>query len=131
MSSYGEVLATFKRTEDSATVYLVMQDTKLAEALSVWPNVPITYLSSQDCVEDVPTKQWAWLWKHCKVDLVTFSLILGVSPEQAKAMAARLIGLRLVYPDGQVQSYCRQFLSTLVMERIDKARKLSNRAKKE
>ena len=120
---FNEVINTFKKCEDAASVYVLLEDKKLALALSAWPNVPIKFTGLGVCASFDPVEQWEWLWKRSKVDLVTFALILGCSPEQAKDVAARLIGLHLVYPDSSVNNFARQYLNALVAERLSKASK--------
>ena len=117
----GEIISEFKQRENASGIFILTEDKKLAEALSIWPNVPVTFDGLKDCDDTDPVKQWAFMWQHAKVDLVTFALILGVTPEAAKTMAARLIGLHMVYPNGDIHRFAQQYLGMLTMSRVNKA----------
>lgn len=129
--SFGEILSEFKRNEVPEATYPLLEDRGLCNALVSWKSVPIEYKSPGECEETTDQKKWEWLWRKTKTDQNAFAVISGLKPQDAGRMLARLIGLRLIYPDGTINSFAKQFLSSEIVRRISATRALTKKVKKD
>ena len=123
MASFGEVLSEFKRAESPESIFPLLEDTSLCNALMAWKSVRVTYKTPHDCEEDIELLKWEWLWSQVEVDQGDFGVVAGCKGQVAPGMIARLRGLRLIYPDGSINNFAKQYLSSLIMQKIQGKKK--------
>jgi len=123
MLSYGEVLNYFKRQEEDNVGALVplIEDSSLRHGLVAWKGTPVKIVGVRECDEKTNDREkWEWLWEDVEIDEQKFTILSGGKIQGAKSLLARLIGLRLVYPDGTVNRLANQYLRAIIMEKIEK-----------
>lgn len=120
MSSFGEILQNFKENEDAENLVPLMEDQSLRNGLVAWKSVSIKYTNTEQCPYDEETSKWNWLWKQIEYDSNTFGTVSGVKAQNVSALITRLIGLRLIYPDGTVNVLARKYLQAMIMDKISK-----------
>jgi hypothetical protein len=123
MASFGEVLAEFKRAEAPESIFPLLEDTPLCNALMAWKSVRVAYKTPHDCEETTDLLKWEWLWSQVEWDLGDFGIVAGCKGQDAPGMIARLRGLRLIYPDGSINNFSKQYLSSLIMQKIQGKKK--------
>jgi hypothetical protein len=123
MSSFGEVLAEFKRLETPESVFPLLEDKALCDALMAWRSVKVTYKTASDCGETVEQAKWDWLWNQVEYEQKDFSVVAGCKAQEAPGMLTRLRGLRLIYPDGSINNFARQYLGSLIIQKIQGKKK--------
>jgi hypothetical protein len=117
MSSFGEILADFKKSEEPDSIVPLIDGPSLRNGLVAWKSVAITYKAAEECPY---TAKWNWLWTRVEYDTTRFGVIAGVRVQDASVLLQRLIGLRLVYPDGTIHKFGKQYLQSLIFDKLKK-----------
>lgn len=120
MSSFGEILQKFKESEDAENLVPLIEDQSLRNGLVAWKSVTIRYKTGTDCNCKDETSQWNWMWQQIEYDSDTFAAVSGVKTQDVSSLITRLIGLRLIYPDGTVNVLARKYLQAMIMDKINK-----------
>lgn len=120
MASFGEVLKEFKEMEADCVenVSPLVDDISLRNALVAWKSVTIQYKKPAECPHKDETSRWNWMWQQIEYDQSTFSTVSGAKPAEVVNLITRLIGLRLVYPDGGINNLARQYLQAIIMAKL-------------
>ena len=120
MSSFGEVLAHFKKSEEPENIVPLIEDAALRNGLVAWKSVTIKNKPAEDCKFKDETSKWNWLWSRVEYDPKHFGVVAGCKAQEAVNLLTRLIGLRLIYPDGTVNNYAKQYLQSIIMAKVGK-----------
>ena len=128
MSSFGEILGRFKKNEKPECIIPLCNDSKLKDALVAWMSVKIEYVDMQDCDLKDEQAQWHWMWSRVKYDQNQFGIVAGLKRHEISDFVTRLIGLKLVYPDGTINALASSFLQAEIMAKIGKAKKTPPKA---
>jgi hypothetical protein len=121
MASFGEVLADFKSNEEAENIVSIIDNDELQNGMIAWKSVQIRYKTASDCQEKDGTARWDWLWKQIEYDAMGYGIVAGVKATDVGKLLARLNGLRLIYPDGTINTFARQYLQTIIMSKIRQA----------
>lgn len=116
--TFGEILAETKKNEDPENIVPLIEDERLRNAVVAWKSVTISFKSNQDCPLTGEVAQWNWLWSQIEYDQQTFGVVAGLKPQDVEPVLTRLIGLRLVYPDGTINTFAKQYLQAIIMSRL-------------
>jgi hypothetical protein len=118
VSSFGEVLDKFKKNEEAENLMPLVEDAALRNGLVAWKSVVIRYKEATDCTFKDETSQWNWLWSQVEYDAAYFGVVAGVKTQEAQSLLNRLMGLRLIYPDGSINHYAKQYLQSIIMAKL-------------
>ena len=118
MASFGEVLNEFKENEQAENIAPLVDDLVLRQAIMAWPSIRIEYKPLSNCPYEDEGERWRWMWEQVVYDTKGFGVVAGVAPHQAAQVAQRLVGLRLVYPDGSIHLLARQYLRAIIMAKL-------------
>lgn len=121
MSSFGEVLAAFKANEEAENIVAIIEDEELQNGMIAWKSVRIRYRAASDCSVQSPVERWEWLWGQIEYDVNSFGVVAGAKAQDVGRLLNRLKGLRLIYPDGTINTLARQYLQTIIMSKIRQA----------
>ena len=117
--SFGEVLSEFKSNQPVDTIAPLTEDSELRNALVAWKSVEICYTDSEPCPDSMSDVQkWNWMWSKVQFDMSMFATVSGCKKHEASDLFQRLKGLRLIYPDGSVNSNAEQFIQALVVSKL-------------
>jgi len=58
------------------------------------------------------------MWSRINYDSNGFGLVAGVKAQDTTILLQRLIGLRLIYPDGTINKFASQYLQSLIMSKL-------------
>jgi hypothetical protein len=115
---YLEKLAWFKQNEKPEAVLLVADNPERIKLVIAWTNLSIgradklTELKSES-ENDI----WEWLWENTDYSRAELKEKSGISYEIALENLMRpLIGNRVIYPDGTVNSYVQRYLREQVVK---------------
>ncbi|MHB8104755.1 MAG: hypothetical protein ACYDG5_04365 [Dehalococcoidales bacterium] len=115
---YTEKLTWFKQNEKPETVLLVADNPERIKLVIAWTNLSIgcadklTELRSES-ENDI----WEWLWENTDYSRAELKEKSGISYEIAlENMMRPLIGNRVIYPDGTVNSYVQRYLREQVVK---------------
>jgi hypothetical protein len=121
--NFEEVLKKFKDSESPECIVPLLDDNKLRMALVAWQMVKVTRKPSTECSTTDISEMWAWLWEQISYDEQSYAIIAGAPIHEIYNTFLRLKGMRLVYPDGTICLYAKQFLQGLIMARLPKRSK--------
>jgi len=117
--SYGEVLSHFKEMKNIEKVVSLIGDKNLINALLAWKSVTITYKETGlFCDSPSENEQWEWLWKNVKFDLQKFTIVAGLKVQDGTFFFERLKGLKLIYPDGTIDPFASQYLTSVIVKTL-------------
>jgi len=122
VSSFGEVLAAFKANEEAENIVAIIEDEELQNGMIAWKSVRIKYHAASECdIQQSPVERWEWLWNQIEYDANSFGVVAGAKAQDIGRLLSRLRGLRLIYPDGTINTLARQYLQTIIMSKIRQA----------
>jgi hypothetical protein len=129
MSSWDEVLAEFKADEAPESIVPLIEDERLRNAVVAWKSVTVQRTGKDNCEIQGDVARWNWLWTQVQYDQETFGTVAGLKPQDVKPVMTRLMGLRMIYPDGSINNFAKQFLQAIIMQRLQ-GKKAPGRPKK-
>ena len=121
MSSFGEILSEIKGSEEAENIVAIIDNNELQNGMIAWKSVQIRYKPASDCQEKDTVARWNWMWRQIEYDANGFGVVAGVKAQDIGNLLSRLIGLRLIYPDGTVNKLASQFLQGIIFSKIGKA----------
>ncbi len=125
---YTEHVAWFKENEKPEGVLVVGDDPDLIKIVVAWTNTavrPAKKLSKlrgergNDC--------WEWLWKNTDYSFQELTAKSGVSTRDFGPKLESLIGNRILYPDGTINSFVQRYLREKVLKLFDAKPKRSSK----
>ena len=123
MSSFGEVLESFKRSEEPENLVPLIEDADLRNGVVAWKSVTLKNKPAEDCKYKDDASKWNGMWSRVEFEPTTFGVVAGVKPADTERLLKRLIGLRLIYPDGTIHTYASQYLQSIIMARLPRPKK--------
>lgn len=117
--TFGEVLKEFKNSEDVENIIPVMNNLELQSSIIAWKSVKVNYVKNETCGFSDPNDKWAWLWTQVEYDMTQFAVVAGLKPQDAGRVLLRLIGLRLVYPDGTINHSAKIYMQSLFRANLE------------
>ena len=120
MASFGEILAGFKSraANEPENLAPLIDDQMLVNGMIAWKSVSIRFREQKDCCLKSDSEQWEWLWQNVDYDTNTFGIVAGVRQQDVIPLFVRLKGLRLIYPDGTINSLACQYLQGLILGKL-------------
>ena len=116
---FNEKLAYFKQNEKPETVLLVSGDLDRIRIIVAWTNMQIRRVEKlTELKSESENDVWEWLWEN--VDYSKEMLVAKVGTTlSVSALEIRLkplIGNRILYPDGTVNSFVQRYLREQVVK---------------
>lgn len=116
---YTEKLNWFKRNEKPEAVLLVADNPDLVKIIVAWTSLDIKRAGklaelSGDSERDV----WDWLWQNTLFSLAELKEKAGIPLADwvVEKKMKPLIGNRIIYPDGTINSYVQRYLRERVVK---------------
>jgi hypothetical protein len=113
-------LRSFKERENPEAVLVVADDPELTKIVVAWTSLDVRPV---DELTDLPGESehetWDWLWantRYCLDDLIERS---GLTASLIERKLKPLIGNRVLYPDGTVNSFVQRYLRERVLRLFD------------
>ena len=123
--NFNDVLKYFKAKEEESVESIIplIEDSALRSAIVAWKSLTFKNKKKEDCQYDDDYSRWNWLWKDVEYNVEYFGNVAGVKDQkEAEKLVVRLIGLRLVYPDGSINRMAQQYLTSMILSKIGKAK---------
>lgn len=116
---FVEKLAWFKQNEKPETVLIVADNRELIKIIVAWSNIEVRTAGSLTIlVSNSENETWDWLWKNTGFSLAELKTKTGVSYSESvlEQKMKPLIGNRILYPDGTINSFVQRFLREQVVK---------------
>ena len=119
-SVWLEKLNELKDKEKPETVLLVAGNAQLTRIIVAWVNTCVSRrrrLSKRKGTDDETV--WRWLWQNVEYPREELISKSGVSEKTFDGKLATLIGSRVLYPDGTINSFVQRYLRKKVLKLLD------------
>jgi hypothetical protein len=125
---YVEKLAWFKQNEKPEAVLLVADNQERIRVIVAWGNLDVR------CVERITElsggsekEVWEWLWENAEYSKKELIEKIGIRLSEAalEGKMKHLIGNRILYPDGTVNSFVHHYLREQVLRLFESKSKRS------
>jgi hypothetical protein len=114
-----ERLTWFKQNEKPESVLVIANNHELIKIIIAWTNL---MTKSSDNLTDLNSnsenEKWEWLWINSKYSLTELKIKAGVpySESVLEQKMRPLIGNRILYPDGTINSFVQRYLRDQVVK---------------
>ena len=127
---FTEKLNWFKENEKPETVLVVGEDEPLTRIVLAWSNTAVQRADRlSPLTADSESDVWHWLWKNAQYSHEELMAKSVVYDRQFDAKLELLIGNRVLYPDGTMNSFVQRYLREKVLKLFDaKPRKAKQKA---
>lgn len=117
---YGEKLEYFKEKEQPEAVLLIADEPNLINIVITWTNITVTRAKKLSRLSgDSDSDVWEWLWKNTVYSREEVIAKSALSEQGFDRKMIPLIGNRVLYPDGTVNSFVQRYLRDRVMKLFD------------
>ena len=127
---YIEKLSWFKQNEKPETVLLIADNPERIRLVIAWTNIKVNPAGNMTEIKGESENEiWEWLWKNTlfsKKELIS-KIGISLSEFSLQIKILPLIGNRVIYPDGTVNSYVQRYLREQVVKLFDVKPKKSAR----
>src|SRR4030042_6781190 len=116
---FAEKLAYFKQNEKAEVVLLVADNPEFIKILVVWPILDVKWEENDSRLPgDSEREVWDWLWKNTRFSLVELKekADIPLADWVLEKKMRPLIGNRVIYPDGTINSYVQRYLKERVVK---------------
>lgn len=116
---YGEKLAWFKQTERPEAVLVVADDPGRIKIILAWTNMDTRRLEKPTQLRgESDNDSWRWLWQNTWYSLADLMEKAGISVSESvlEGRMKPLIGNRVLYPDGTINSFVQRYLREKVVK---------------
>jgi hypothetical protein len=127
---YFEKLNWFRRNEKPEVVLVIADNPELIRIVVSWANLDVRCCESlTDLSGESDSTIWEWLWENAIYSLKELKEKSGVVYAES-VLADRmkpLIGNRVLYPDGTVNSFVQRYLRERVLRLFEPTRPIKKR----
>jgi len=119
-TTFAETLAEFKSSENPEVVLLITDDPDLIRLCIAWTNTPVKAKAKQTVLKDDSTHgTWQWLWDNADHDRRVLIAKSGVNAHGFDGKMEVLVGNRILYPDGTINSFVQRYLRDRVLKSFE------------
>lgn len=119
---YAEKLAWFKQNEKPEVVLLLADKPELIDIIVAWTNLEVGRADRPTELKGESEHEvWEWLWRNARYSNTSLIEKLGISYSESglESKLKPLIGNRIIYPDGTVNSFVLRYLRDRVLKLFD------------
>jgi hypothetical protein len=108
-------LDEFKNEESPEQIMCLRDNPALQRVVAAWPYVRRKAAPKPRPSTDDP---WEAEWRAIDVDLAELRTKAAVYEQDVEALFETARGMRLIYPDGTVNQYARQYIRALIIKEL-------------
>ena len=116
---YAQKLACFKQNERPEAVLLVADDPERIKIVVAWTNLDARRSEKLTALRgESENEVWEWLWENARYSRTGLVERIGISFSESglESKMRPLIGNRVLYPDGTVNSFVQRYLREQVLK---------------
>jgi hypothetical protein len=110
---YTEKLNWFKQNEKPEAVLMIANNPELIKIIVAWTNLKVkTADKVPELIGESENEVWDWIWRNSIFSLTELKTNTGVpySESVLEQKMKPLVGNRILYPDGTVNSFVQRYL---------------------
>jgi len=113
---FVQKLEAFKQNEKPEIVLLVADNPELIKTIIAWTNTTVGRTEDVSSLrDDSENATWEWLWSNATFSEEELLAKSGQSRHRFNEELKKLIGNRILYPDGTVNSFVQRYLREKVL----------------
>jgi len=123
---YTEKLTWFKQNEKPEVVLMMADNLELIKIVIAWTSLEVKRAEKlTELKSNTENRVWDWLWENAKFSLPELKEKIGISFSEfaLKNKLKPLIGNRVLYPDGTVNSFVQRYLREQVVKLFERKQK--------
>ena len=128
---YIAKLAWFKQNEKPEAVLMIADNPEFIKIIIGWTNLEVRpAISLSQLAGESEHEIWRWLWENALFSLTELKAKIGVSYSESilRNKLSPLIGNRILYPDGEINSFAQRYLREQVLKLFEtKPKKNANK----
>ncbi len=132
-SAFVEKLNWFKQNEKPEAVLVIADNPELIKIVIAWSNLDVKPRDELTILAgDSENELWGWLWENSRFSLAELKAKTG-APYAESVLEQKmkpLIGNRILYPDGTVNSFVQRYLRGEVAKLFETKLKKTTRSAK-
>jgi hypothetical protein len=114
---FSEQLQRVKGDERPEVVLVVADDPALMKIAVAWTSLDVRPAEeSTDPPDELDRKAWDWLWANVEYSVDELAEKSGLTAALVERKLRPLIGNRVLYPDGTVNSFVQRYLRERVLK---------------
>jgi len=114
---YAKKMAHFKENEKPEIVLLIGEDLDLIKIIVAWTNTTVMRARKLSPLRsDSESEVWEWLWKNAVYSREELIAKSALSEYSFDRRITPLIGNRVLYPDGTINSFVQRYLRDRVLK---------------
>ena len=108
---YAQKLAWFNRNESPEAVLLIADDPELTKVMIAWTSLDVRPVDKPSRLPGESEREmWDWLWANTRYSLDELAERSGLTAPLVERKLKPLIGNRVLYADGTVNSFVQRYL---------------------
>lgn len=119
---YDQKLARFKQNERPEAVLVVADNPERIKIVVAWTSLEVRRAEELTGLRgESESEVWEWLWKNTRYSRAELIDRIGISFSES-GLASKmkpLIGNRILYPDGTINSFVQRYLRERVLKLFD------------
>jgi hypothetical protein len=117
---YAQKLAWFKQNERPEVVLLLADDPESTKIVVAWTSLDVRSVGNISRPPgESEQEMWGWLWANARYSLDDLAEKSGLTARLVERKLKPLIGNRVLYPDGTVNSFVQRYLRERVLRRFE------------
>jgi hypothetical protein len=113
-------LRQFKEKEGPEVVILVADDPTLMRIIVAWTSLNVQLIEKPTPPPGESEREvWDWLWANTRYRLADLAERSGLTMPAVERRLKPLVGNRILYPDGTVNSFVQRYLRERVLKLFD------------
>ncbi|TEU00640.1 MAG: hypothetical protein E3J29_01700 [Dehalococcoidia bacterium] len=117
---FTERLRRFKQNERPEAVLVVADDPECTKIVVAWTSLDVRPVDKQKRPPGESEREiWDWLWANARYSLEDLAERSDLTARLVERKLKSLIGNRVLYPDGTVNSFVQRYLRERVLRLFD------------
>ncbi len=117
---FAEHLQRFKGKEYPEAVLLVADDPEFTKIIVAWTTLDVRMVNRPSPLAGQSDREiWDWLWANARYSLADIAEMSNLTVPLVERKLKPLIGNRVLYPDGTVNSFVQRYLRERVLKLFD------------
>jgi hypothetical protein len=117
---FTERLRWFKENENPEVVLLVVDDPEFTKIVVAWASLDVRPVEKPSRPPEESEREiWDWLWANARYSLHDLAERSSLTVPLIERKLKPLVGNRVLYPDGTVNSFVQRYLRERVLKLFD------------